>query len=177
MRVLDLGCGAGLTPQKLNLPADWEIVGVDTSYQALRKARESFPNRSFICAKAESLPFRGSQFECVISNVALPYTNIPNSLAEANRVLAVGGTLLASLHNVRFTLAELRQALPRLRASVYRAWVLLNGIIFHLFGRVFGESFQTERGMRLALKRAGFAGVAFRNDPKRWFVEAMKPQP
>ncbi len=46
MRVLDLGCGDGKTPQKLGLPSGWKIVGVDmlpvvAGYSTLC---EHFPN-------------------------------------------------------------------------------------------------------------------------------------
>ena len=51
----------------------------------------------------------------------------------------------------------------------------MNGIIFHLFGLTFGESFQTERGIRIAFRRANFVDVSFRRDSKRWFAEATRP--
>jgi ubiquinone/menaquinone biosynthesis C-methylase UbiE len=100
---------------------------------------------------------------------------IPKALAEIYRVLAPGGTMLASLHPVSFTLSELRNVVTKPRAAFYRVWVLANGVIFHVAGHNFGESFQTERGIRIALRRANFAGVSFRHDSKRWFVEATKP--
>jgi len=174
MRVLDLGCGDGLTPHKLNLPCSWQIIGLDVKFAALSKAHINFPHRAFVCSTAEKLPFPASSFDRVISNVALPYMDIPKALTEIYRVLAPGGTLLASLHPLSFTLAELRKALPKPKAALYRVWVLSNGIVFHVAGRNFGEAFQTERGIRIALQRANFAGVSFRHDSKRWFVEASK---
>lgn len=175
MRVLDLGCGAGLTPQKLRLSSTWQIVGVDVNYAALSEAHCAFPNRGFICSAAERLPFPASTFDRVIANVALPYTNIARTLAETHRVLVPGGTFLASLHTWGFTFSELRKVLPRPKASIYRVWVLANGIVFHVVGRNFAEAFQTERGIRIAFRRANFASVSFRSDEKRWFVEATKP--
>jgi ubiquinone/menaquinone biosynthesis C-methylase UbiE len=175
MRVLDLGCGDGLTPDKLGLPSDWQIIGIDVQPAAVAKARSNFPRRIFVCSAAEKLPFSASSFDRVISNVALPYTDIPKSLAEIYRILTPGGTLLASLHSLRFTLEDLRRALPKPKLALYRTLVLANGMAFHFTGRSFGESFQTERGIRLALQRANFAGISFRSDPKRWFVEATKP--
>ncbi len=175
MRVLDLGCGDGLTPQKLGLPPVWQIIGLDVDYASVSKAHISFPDRAFVCSAAERLPFRASSFDRVISNVALPYVDLAKTLAEAHRVLTPGGTLLASLHPMSFTLAELRKALPKPKAVLYRVWVLANGFVFHVAGRNFGEFFQTERGIRIALQRANFASVSFKNDSKRWFVEATKP--
>lgn len=72
MRVLDLGCGDGLTPDKLSLPASWQIIGVDTKQAAVSKAHANFPHRAFVCSAAEMLPFPASSFDRVISNVALP---------------------------------------------------------------------------------------------------------
>jgi len=107
--------------------------------------------------------------------------NIPKALDEIHRVLAPGGTLLASLHPWRVAVAELRKAFPRPQAFVFRGWVLANGLVFHVAGRNLvparnmGESFQTKRGIRIAMQRANFAEVSFRSDSKRWFVEASKP--
>ena len=175
MRVLDLGCGAGLTPGKLSLPAAWEIIGVDFKHASVAKARVDFPQRAFVCSAGEKLPFPASSFDRVISNVALPYMDIASALTEIHRVLVPGGTLLASLHSMSFTLAEFRKALPKPQATLHHGWIFFNGIVFHLAGRNFGEAFQTERGMERALKRAKFAGIGFRSDSKRWFVEATKP--
>lgn len=175
MRVLDLGCGTGLTPQKLSLPLEWQFIGLDTRYRSVSQAHLDFPHRAFVCAAGENMPFRNLSFGCVVSNVALPYTNIPKTLAETYRVLAPGGTFVASLHHWSFTLGELRKTLPHPQATLYRVWVFMNGIIFHLSGRTFGESFQTERGIRIAFQRANFVDVSFRHDSKRWLVEATKP--
>lgn len=176
MRVLDLGCGDGSTPQKLNLPSSWQVVGLDVKYAAVSKAHANCPERPFVCSAGERLPFPDSSFDRVISNVALPYMDINKALAETYRVLVPGGTLLASLHPLGFTLADLRKALPQPKASLRQIWILANGIAFHVAGRNFGEAFQTERGIGIALQRANFAEVSFRHDAKRWFVEATKPQ-
>ena len=175
MKVLDLGCGDGFTPQKLSLPLSWQIIGVDVKYANLSEAHVNFPDRIFVCSRAEKLPFPASSFDRVISNVALPYMGIAMALAESYRILVPGGTLLASLHPLTFTLTELRKALPNPKAALHRVWTLTNGIVFYVSGRNFGEAFQTERGIRIALRRAHFTGVSFRHDSKRWFVEATKP--
>jgi ubiquinone/menaquinone biosynthesis C-methylase UbiE len=122
----------------------------------------------------ERLPFPASTFNRVVSNVALPYMNLAKALAETCRVLVPGRTLLASLHPVSFTLAELPSALPKPKASFYRVWVLANGLMLHVAGRNLGEAFQTERGIRIALQHANFADISFFHDSKRWFVEAIK---
>lgn len=172
MRVLDLGCGKGLTPQKLSLASSWQIIGVDIDRASVFEAHFNFPRRAFACSEGERLPFPTATFDRVISNVALPYMNMARTLAEIYRVLVPGGTLLASLHPLSFSLAELRNALPKPKSALHRLSVLANGVLFHATGRNFGESFQTERGVRIALRRANFGAVSFWHDSKRWFVEA-----
>jgi hypothetical protein len=63
--------------------------------------------------------------------------------------------------------------------------VMLNGAALHLFGRQFDfpgrpgrtEHFQTERGLRRELERAGFTGVSFMHTHDHFLVTARKTQP
>ena len=174
MKVLDLGCGTGLTPGKLSLPAEWHFVGADISREAVKQAAHQFPDRTFVLAAEETLPFANAQFDRVVANVSLPYMNIPIALAEIHRVLMPNGKLWASLHNFRFTLSEFRNAFPRPIATAFRCRVVASGFVFHVTGRGVGECFQTARGITIALKRAGFSPPIFSHDEKRWIVEAFK---
>jgi hypothetical protein len=91
---------------------------------------------------------------------------IPLVLGEIARVLTPGGSLWLSLHSFRMVRRHLVRSLLHLdvRDTIYRVYVVLNGLLFHFSGRVFRfplkrercESFQTRRGMRIALRRAGF---------------------
>ena len=183
MRVLDLGCGPGedLTPWGIT-PAD-EVTGLDIDEGSLAVARMRFPNRIYLNGSGEQLPFQNHSFDRVISAVALPYMNIQRALAEIRRILVPGGSLSLSLHLPSFTLGELRRhALPRPIPTIFRLYVMTNGLWFHLTGRTVGflnrrtESFQTERGMRIALNRAGFVDPSFRRAlgpaGEAFFVEA-----
>lgn len=174
MRVLDLGCGTGNPPVRANLSPDDEVIGIDVNEQSLDIARKQFPARTFIRASGECLPFPDNGFDRVVSGIALPYMNIPRALAEVHRVLTVHGTVFFSLHSPRFTLAELKRAFPKPVATAYRCWVLLNGLVFHVTGCNWAESFQTERGMRIALERSGFCSVVFHRPDGRLIVEAAK---
>src|SRR5947199_9235183 len=87
IRVLDLGCGQGLTPKKLSFPEAWEVIGVDVNRAALTTAHLNFSDRAFLCSGGENLPFASCSFDRVIANVALPHMRIPRALREIHRAL------------------------------------------------------------------------------------------
>jgi ubiquinone/menaquinone biosynthesis C-methylase UbiE len=163
MRVLDLGCGQGQDLVCWDVTSSDKVTGLDIDHSRLASARNRFPNRTYLQGVGECLPFADGSFDRVVSAVALPYMNIQKALAEIHRVLVPGGGLTVSLHLPGFTIAELlHKALPKPVPTIFRLYVLANGVILHLTGRTVGfgngrtESFQTERGMRIALTRAGF---------------------
>ena len=88
-RILDLGCGSGQTLSKFGwrLVAGDEVVGVDIQLPALHTAHLQYPERSFLTARAELLPFRSASFEAILCHIALPYMDIPAALTEMARVL------------------------------------------------------------------------------------------
>jgi ubiquinone/menaquinone biosynthesis C-methylase UbiE len=179
-RVLDLGCGAGDYPVRANLSADDDVTGVDIDAQRLVIARQRFPQRTFQQARGEALPFPDAYFDRVVSAVALPYMDIPKTLAEVRRVLKPGGSVFFSVHPLRFTLHELWKSMPRPVAVAYRAFVVVNGLYFHATGRVLrvagrSESFQTRRGLSLAFAHAGFVEAVFTRPDGRLIVEAKAP--
>lgn len=186
MRILDLGCGTGSPLFTWGISASDSIVGIDIDEASLEIARKKFPGHIYVHGKGEQLPFESGSFHQVISAVAVPYMKIEQALSEIRRVLITGGTVSLSLHPLSFTLSELlRQSIfggPI--AIVFRLYVLLNGVFFHFTGKTLAfvngrtESFQTEHGMRLALKRAGLklfsvgrgqgpAGATFRVEAKK----------
>lgn len=179
-RVLDLGCGSGSDLRKWNVFGFSQIDGIDCDLKRLAEGMKKYPARNFTLGVAETLPYESGSFDLIVANVSLPYTDLPKSLAEARRVLVAGGRLYASLHSVAFTWGELwGKAFPKPLPMAYRLYVLVNGCYFHLTGKVFSfvngrtESFQTERGMKKALKRAGFRGVIFYSKHNEWRVEAI----
>jgi ubiquinone/menaquinone biosynthesis C-methylase UbiE len=183
MRILDVGCGFGDPPVRASVQARDVVIGVDINAESLKVAHSRFPDRQFLCSRAEQLPFLEGSFDRVVSSVSLPYTDIPSALAETRRVLTQSGTLFMAVHNWQFTLKELRTAILRPTASIFRIYVLLNGLWFHLTGRTLQfvngkiESFQTNRGMELALKRAGFTNIVFHYPEGRMIVEARVAHP
>jgi ubiquinone/menaquinone biosynthesis C-methylase UbiE len=185
-RVLDLGCGSGRNLASWGITASDEVTGLDIDDSRLAIAKVQFPNRTYVRGTGECLPFENESFARVISAVALPYMNIQRTLAEIHRILVPGGSLSLSLHLPSFTIAELlHHALPKPVPTLFRLYVLANGAVFHCSGRTVRfrkgrtESFQTERGMRVALNRAGFVNPSFSRATgpvgERFLVEARKP--
>lgn len=155
------------------------MIGVDIDEASLMVARSNFPNRSFQYARGEELPFPDASFDRVVSAVALPYMDIPKTLAEVRRVLAPGGAVFFSVHALRFTLKEMKNAMPRPVPVLFRGFVIFNGLWLHCTGRVLNvagrtESFQTKRGMERALARAGFVDLVFTRPDGRLLVEARR---
>ncbi len=174
MRVLDLGCGIGRNLTSF-IDRDDQVIGLDISHNALKKAVVRFPQRLFCLASGEAVPLQANTIDKVVSNVALPYMRMPITLGEVRRVLRPGGYFIASLHPWTFTVHELLTgAFPNPKATLYRLYVIVNGLLLHLFSRSFGESFQTKRGIGRALKKSGFSDVQFfyAGQDKRWFVKA-----
>ena len=185
MRVLDLGCGDGQDLVRWGVTASDEVTGVDIDNSSLVLAKSRFGTRKYVQAKGEDLPFKNESFDRVISGVALPYMNIPRALGEIHRVLVPGGQVTLSLHLVSVTIRELRHhAIPKPIPTLFRLYVLADGIFFHATGKTVGfpggrtESFQTERGIRIALACAKFTSCAFQRGTgpvlETFFVEARK---
>jgi len=181
-RILDLGCGAGDSWQKLGMQAEnWRVIGIDVRWEPVQAANRKNGGRgwAYLCGRGEEIPLAQGSVDGVICNVALPYMHIPRTLEEMHRVLVPGGWLKASLHDLKFTWSELRRAFPRPKQSLFRVFVLLNGVVLHFSGGMMAlgrvaESCQTQAGMRTALRRAGFTAVSFRRDGRRFFVEARR---
>lgn len=168
MNILDLGCGSGRDLASWGVAALDEVIGLDTNRRHLLAAKACYPNRTYVLGSGECLPFAEASFDHVASIVALPYMNVPKALAEIHRVLVPGGSLWLRLHLPTFTIRELlHNALPKPPATLFRLYVAANGLMFHCTGRTVAfpngrtESFQTERGMRIALNRAGFVNLSF----------------
>jgi len=166
--VLDIGCGIGQTFVASKVEPGKLLVGVDIDLECLIYGRHQFGYITFVNASAEQLPFRDSLFDLVISRVSLPYTNIHQSLMEAERVLRKNGRVWFTLHPFSMVRSHLIQSLRRLEIKdiVYRSYVIVNGLTFNCLGRQFPffvkrryESFQSSSGMTRAMRNAGFVDI------------------
>jgi len=167
-------------------PDDAMLIGIDISHQACVQAsqRDSELRWTCLCAKGEQLPLKDASVDFIFSTVALPYMNIPAALREMRRVLKPGGSLDVSLHTLSFTLQDLRKNPPLMpRAFLYRLYVLANGLWFHLTGVVARfpfsgrvECWQSERGIKMALRKAAFEAIRCTHLPNGRFVaQALRP--
>ena len=168
-KVLDVGCGAGQSLMATNFEPGTTVIGLDVDKSALTLGRQLDKNISFVCARAECLPFQPERLDFVFVRVALPYMNVHETLFEIRRVLKRGGTLWLVLHPYSIVLKELVQAISHLkikRAAVC-LYVIANGVVLNLLGREFHlpfrkdyyESFQTIKGISRLLRKAGFQEI------------------
>lgn len=178
--LLDVGCGDGrILASCPHIPCR---AGIDIDPATIERATKTFPDITFLVARAEHLPFPDATFDAIVTSVALPYTKIQDALSECARVLRRGGVLYASVHSLEFLRSVCWKAKPNFAGRLFRAYTLLNGLSFYLFGKVFRyplkpslcESFQTERGLTLALQKAGFNEVKNLNRRVPSFM-AVKP--
>jgi SAM-dependent methyltransferase len=101
LRVLDVGCGIGLTDQHL-VGRVGELHGVDTAPAAIRRAVERNPDVDYRVYAGDALPYPDGHFDvafsiCVIHHVPLSHWEM--FTRELSRVLRPGGIAALVEHN------------------------------------------------------------------------------
>jgi ubiquinone/menaquinone biosynthesis C-methylase UbiE len=104
-RVLELGIGSGLNLPFYDPAAVEVVIGVDPSaglrHKALTAPRADGLTVELREGEAESLPFDAGEFDTVVCTFTLCSVRDPAAaLAEARRVLKLGGALLFSEHGL-----------------------------------------------------------------------------
>lgn len=168
--ILDIGCGIGQTFVAAGIADDSSrvLIGLDNEIEPLIYGAEEFSNVKFINALADQLPIATGSIDKVVSRVTIPYTNIPVSLQEINRVLKPGGEIWMTLHSMRVLLNPLLGSSRRVsvKSVLIRTFFLFNGFLLHCFGTLLPlpgsgsrESFQTSGGIRRLLKKNNFEHI------------------
>jgi len=102
--VLDLGCGTGRDAH-LFVPAGYDYTGVDLSDGMIGEAEKLFPDVKFQVMDLCDLKFADQSFDGIWSFAAylhIPKKDIAGAIAEANRVLKMGGIGLITVKKGSF---------------------------------------------------------------------------
>jgi len=101
-RLLDVGCGAGAVGSALKFERDVEVVGIELDKTAAARAKESLDSVVVGDAVASMSELQDARFDAVLFADLLEHLPRPElALAQARRLLAPGGVVVASLPNVR----------------------------------------------------------------------------
>lgn len=83
-RLLDVGCGTGLTTQF------WQSknkIGIDPARKLIEKAKNKDKESNYIIASAENIPFKDDSFDIVVSITAIQnFQDVEKGLKEIKRV-------------------------------------------------------------------------------------------
>ena len=95
MRLLDLGCGAGLFLKWLAPRMQAEYHGLDLSLNSLKSIREENSKLGLTVGDAELLPYQDASFDRVSCNGAAHHLlDLRSALSDVHRVLVPGGILV-----------------------------------------------------------------------------------
>ena len=133
LRVLDLGCGPGVSTFVLaeRLGGDSDLVGVDLAHKMVARAQRhhrryhaALTNVRFEQADATRLPHDEGSFDLAVGHSFLYLVpDRPAVLAEVRRVLAPGGTLVLMEPRAGGSLLEAASAVgPRWRGASTTPW-------------------------------------------------------
>jgi ubiquinone/menaquinone biosynthesis C-methylase UbiE len=91
-RVLDVGCGTGLSAQPLAMRGV-QITALDPSAEMLTLAERNIPTATFVRGHVEELPFPDRGFDAAICAQAFHWFDAERALAELMRVVKPGGPI------------------------------------------------------------------------------------
>jgi SAM-dependent methyltransferase len=95
-RVLDAGCGRGVTLKHLRERHGARCCGVDLSMEMLEGARCEDRGVPLVRARMEEMPFGDGAFQGVLCECALSHANAEAAVREFSRVVEGGGFLVLS---------------------------------------------------------------------------------
>ncbi|MEG6523754.1 DVU_1556 family methyltransferase [Desulfotomaculum sp. 1211_IL3151] len=96
-KILDVGCGTGATVEYLIEKYHFNALGIDPSEVLLQNGRQRRPDLPLLQGVGECLPFSDGEMEGVFAECTLSLMdNLDRALGECQRVLKVGGYLMAA---------------------------------------------------------------------------------
>ncbi len=112
-RILDLGCGTGHLTELISASGA-EVVGIDSSDDMVRAARQNYPHVRFEVADARELPY-DAEFDAVFSNAVLHWVRPPEAAVQSVwRSLRHGGRFVAEFggaNNIKTIMTAVSEAL------------------------------------------------------------------
>jgi len=93
-RVVDAGCGLGVTVDYLHRVLCLDAIGVDVSVALVERARTRYPGLTVLQAAAEELPFAAGTVDAIVGECSFSiFRDMDQALSECRRVLVPGGKL------------------------------------------------------------------------------------
>jgi ubiquinone/menaquinone biosynthesis C-methylase UbiE len=82
-KLLDIGCGSGISTIVWNC----DCTGIDPSEELIKIARKNYPNKKFVVANAEEIPFPDKTFDVITCITAIHnFSDIRKAIGEIKRV-------------------------------------------------------------------------------------------
>jgi len=136
-------------------------VGIDNSFEVVRAARDRLAEegreRLFLVGDLRKIPLRSGIIKNIFSGSSLDHfengAEIAESLAELERILATGGTMVITFDNPHNPIVWLRNRLPF-------AWLNRLGLVPYYVGATCGRKEARERLEALGLKVVSMTAVA-----------------
>lgn len=119
-RVLDIGCGAGQELLPFLERTSAFCVGIDIAgslgevTKVIFGANDLAQKSAFSRANGAVLPFADESFDVVLCQIALPYMNNRQTIAEVARILRPGGVFLLKIHAPAFYFGMLPERIKTL---------------------------------------------------------------
>lgn len=114
-RILDVGCGTGHLTNEIR-QQEAKVVGIDSSPNMIKTARETYPELEFVQADASSFTFK-EPFDAIFSNAALHWvTDAENAIRCMSQALRPGGRFVIEMGgkgNIQSLISALFEALKK----------------------------------------------------------------